>query len=157
MDLLLVRRLQPLHTNVGKRLVKSAKVFVRDSGLLHSLLGLDDRDAVYGHPVIGGSWEGFVVETLLSVAPERCQTWFYRTAAGAGMDLVLDLPSGQRWGIEVKRGLAPKLGKGFHQARVDLSPDQTFVVIPAEKRYPLDDGVEAIGVAELAGLLSVPS
>ena len=153
-DLLLVRRLQPLHTNVGKRLVKSAKVFVRDSGLLHSLLGLDDRDAVYGHPVIGGSWEGFVVETLLSVAPERCQAWFYRTAAGAEIDLVLDLPNGQRWGIEVKRGLAPKLGKGFHQARVDLAPDRTFVVIPAEERYPLSDGVEAIGVAKLAGLLS---
>ena len=153
-DLLLVRRLQPMHTNVGKRLVKSAKVFVRDSGLLHSLLGLDDRDAVYGHPVIGGSWEGFVVETLLSVAPERCQAWFYRTAAGAEIDLVLDLPNGQRWGIEVKRGLAPKLGKGFHQARVDLAPDRTFVVIPAEERYPLSDGVEAIGVAKLAGLLS---
>ena len=153
-DLLLVRRLQPLHTNVAKRLVKSAKVFVRDSGLLHSLLGLDDRDAVYGHPVVGGSWEGFVVETLLSVAPERCGAWFYRTAAGAEMDLVLDLPSGQRWGVEVKRGLAPKLGKGFHQARVDLAPDRTFVVIPAEERYPLGDGVEAIGVAKLAGLLS---
>ena len=153
-DLLLVRRQQPLHTNVGKRLVKSAKVFVRDSGLLHSLLGLDDRDAVYGHPVIGGSWEGFVVETLLSVAPERCGAWFYRTAAGAEIDLVLDLPNGQRWGIEVKRGLAPKLGKGFHQARVDLAPDRTFVVIPAEERYPLSDGVEAIGVAKLAGLLS---
>ena len=153
-DLLLVRRLQPLHTNVAKRLVKSAKVFVRDSGLLHSLLGLDDRDAVYGHPVVGGSWEGFVVETLLSVAPERCGAWFYRTAAGAEMDLVLDLPSGQRWGVEVKRGLAPKLGKGFHQARVDLAPDRTFVVIPEEERYPLGDGVEAIGVAKLAGLLS---
>ena len=152
-DLLLVRRLQPLHANVAKRLVKSAKVFVRDSGLLHSLLGLDDRDAVYGHPVVGGSWEGFVVETLLSVAPERCGAWFYRTAAGAEMDLVLDLPGGQRWGIEVKRGLEPKLGKGFHQARVDLSPDRTFVVVPAEDRYPLGDGVEAIGVAELAGLL----
>lgn len=153
-DLLLVRRLQPLHTNGAKRLVKSAKVFVRDSGLLHSLLGLDDRDAVYGHPVVGGSWEGFVVETLLSVAPERCGAWFYRTATGAEMDLVLDLPSGQRWGVEVKRGLAPKLGKGFHQAWVDLAPDRTFVVIPAEERYPLGDGVEAIGVAELAGLLN---
>jgi len=153
-DLLLVRRLQPLHANVAKRLVKSAKVYVRDSGLLHSLLGLDDRDAVYGHPVVGGSWEGFVVETLLSVAPERCGAWFYRTAAGAEMDLVLDLPGGQRWAIEVKRGLAPKLGKGFHQARADLAPDRTFVVIPAEDHYPLGDGVEAIGVAELAGLLN---
>lgn len=153
-DLLLVRRLQPLHANGVKRLVKSAKVYVRDSGLLHTLLGLNDRDAVYGHPVVGGSWEGFVVETLLSIAPERCAAWFYRTAAGAEMDLVLDLPGGQRWAIEVKRGLAPKLGKGFHQARIDLAPDRTFVVIPAEEGYPLGGGVEAIGVAELADLLS---
>jgi len=109
---------------------------------------------VYGHSVVGGSWEGFVVETLLSIAPERCIAWFYRTAAGAEMDLVLDLPGGQRWGIEVKRGLAPKLGKGFHQARIDLAPDQTFVVIPSAERYPLGNGVEAIGVTELAGLLS---
>jgi len=136
--------------------VKAAKVYVRDSGLLHSLLGLDDRDAVYGHPVVGSSWEGFVVETLLSIAPERCAAWFYRTAAGAEMDLVLDLPGGQRWAIEVKRGLAPKLGKGFHQARADLAPDQTFVVIPLEERYPLGEGVEVIGLAELAGMLSLP-
>ena len=153
-DLLLVRRLQPLHANGTKRLVKAAKVYVRDSGLLHSLLGLDDRDAVYGHPVVGGSWEGFVVETLLSIAPERCAAWFYRTAAGAEMDLVLDLPSGQRWAIEVKRSLTPKLGKGFHQARSDLAPNQTFVVIPMEDRYPLGEDVEVIGVAELAGMLS---
>lgn len=155
-DLLLVRRLQPLHANGAKRLVKAAKVYVRDSGLLHSLLGLDDRDAVYGHPVVGSSWEGFVVETLLSIAPERCAAWFYRTAAGAEMDLVLDLPGGQRWAIEVKRGLTPKLGKGFHQARADLAPDQTFVVIPLEERYPLGEGVEVIGLAELAGMLSLP-
>jgi len=155
-DLLLVRRLQPLHANGAKRLVKAAKVYVRDSGLLHSLLGLDDRDAVYGHPVVGSSWEGFVVETLLSIAPERCAAWFYRTAAGAEMDLVLDLPGGQRWAIEVKRGQAPKLGKGFHQARADLAPDQTFVVIPVEERYPLGEGVEVIGLAELAGMLSLP-
>jgi len=155
-DLLLVRRLQPLHANGAKRLVKSAKVYVRDSGLLHSLLGLDGRDAVYGHPVVGSSWEGFVVETLLSIAPERCAAWFYRTAAGAEMDLVLDLPGGQRWAIEVKRGQAPKLGKGFHQARADLAPDQTFVVIPVEERYPLGEGVEVIGLAELAGMLSLP-
>ena len=149
-DLLLVRRLQPMHTNVGKRLVKAPKVYIRDSGLVHTLLGLDDREAVLGHPVAGGSWEGFVLETLLSCAPERAQAWFYRTAAGAEMDLVLDLPGGLRWAIEIKRSSAPKLSKGFHQARADLEPERCFVVYAGGERYPLLAGVEAIGVAELA-------
>ena len=87
-DLLLVRRLPPFHVNVSKRLVKSPKVYVRDSGLVHTLLGLDDRDAVLGHPVAGGSWEGLVLENLLGVAPERVQSSFYRTTAGAEVDLV---------------------------------------------------------------------
>jgi predicted AAA+ superfamily ATPase len=149
-DLLLVRRLQPMHTNVGKRLVKAPKVYIRDSGLVHTLLGLDDREAVLGHPVAGGSWEGFVLETLLSCAPERAQAWFYRTAAGAEMDLVLDLPGGLRWAIEIKRTSAPKLSKGFHQARADLEPERCFVVYAGGERYPLLAGVEAIGIAELA-------
>ena len=153
-DLLLVRRLQPLHVNIAKRLVKSAKIYVRDSGLLHNLLGVDDRDALFGHPVVGGSWEGFVVETLLSVAPERCEASFYRTAAGAEMDLVLDFACGQRWAIEIKRGLAPKLSKGFHQARADLRPNKTFVVSSAADRYPIGEAIEVISLAELGGLIS---
>ncbi len=152
-DLLLVRRLQPLHANVGKRLVKAPKIYVRDSGLVHTLLGLDTREAVLGHPVTGASWEGFVVENLLSCAPERSQAWFYRTAAGAEMDLVLDLPGGERWAIEVKRSSAPKLSKGFHQARADLQPHHCFVVYAGDARFPLMEGVEALGAAELAGEL----
>jgi predicted AAA+ superfamily ATPase len=152
-DLLLVRRLQPLHANVGKRLVKAPKVYVRDSGLVHTLLGLDTREAVLGHPVAGASWEGFVVETLLQCAPGRAQAWFYRTAAGAEMDLVLDLPAGQRWAIEIKRSSAPRLNKGFHQARADLQPQRCFVVYAGDGRYPLLEGVEAIGAAELAAAL----
>ena len=112
-DLLLVRRLPPYHANIRKRLVKSPKVYVRDSGIVHALLALDDREAVLGHPVAGGSWEGFVVENLLSVAPERTAASFYRTAAGAEVDLVLDLPGIGRWAIEIKRGLAPRLDRGF--------------------------------------------
>ena len=155
-DLLLVRRLQPVHTNAGKRLVKAPKVFIRDSGLVHTLLGLDDREAVLGHPVAGGSWEGFVLETLLSCAPERANAWFYRTAAGAEMDLVLDLPGGSRWAIEIKRSSAPRLSKGFHQARADLEPERCFVVYAGRERYPLAAGVDAIGVAELATALWQP-
>jgi len=149
-DLLLVRQLQPLVANAGKRLVKAPKVFVRDSGLVHTLLGLDSADAVLGHPVAGASWEGFVLETLLTVMPQRCQVFFYRTAGGAEMDLVIDHPGGERWAIAVKRSLTPTLSRGFHQARADLNPHHSLVVIPREARFPLAPGVEAVGLAELA-------
>ena len=152
-DLLLVRRLPPLLANVGKRLVRSPQVLVRDSGLVHTLLGLGDADAVLGHPVAGASWEGFVIETLLAVAPQGCQGWFYRTAAGAEIDLVLEWSPQRRWAIEVKRSLSPRLGKGFHQARADLQPERTFVVTPSATGYPLADGVEVMGLAELAAVL----
>ena len=153
-DLLLVRRLPPFHVNVGKRLVKSPKVYVRDSGIVHTLLGLDDRDAVLGHPVAGGSWEGFVLENLLSAAPERVKPWFYRTAAGAEIDLVLQMPGGDLWAVEIKRGLAPRLDKGFHHARQDLKPKRSFVVYSGVERYPKGEAVEVIGLGELASLLA---
>jgi predicted AAA+ superfamily ATPase len=152
-DLLLVRRLPPLLANAGKRLVRSPKVLVRDSGLGHTLLGLGDADAVLGHPVAGASWEVFVIETLLAVAPQGCQGWFYRTAAGAEIDLVLEWSPQRRWAIEVKRSLSPRLGKGFHQARADLQPERTFVLTPSATGYPLADGVEVMGLAELAAVL----
>ncbi|MHB1587894.1 MAG: ATP-binding protein [Acidiferrobacteraceae bacterium] len=153
-DLLLVRRLPPFHPNVGKRLVKSPKVYVRDSGIVHTLLGLDDRETVLGHPVAGGSWEGFVVENLLSAAPERVNASFYRTAAGAEIDLVLEMPGGERWAIEIKRGLRPTLDKGFHHAREDLKPARSFVVYSGEERYPRGEGVEVIGLHDLTSLVS---
>ena len=153
-DLLLVRRLPPFHANVGKRLVKSPKVYVRDSGIVHALLGLDDREAVLGHPVAGGSWEGFVLENLLGAAPERAKAWFYRTAAGAEIDLVLEMPGGRLWAVEIKRGLAPRLDRGFHHAREDLEPERSFVVYSGDDRYLKSEGVEAIGLGELAQLLA---
>jgi hypothetical protein len=153
-DLLLVRRLPPYHVNIGKRLVKSPKAYVRDSGIVHALLGLNDREALLGHPVAGGSWEGFVIETLISAAPEATQASFYRTAVGAEVDLVLELPGGELWAIEIKRGLAPKLERGFHHARHDLSPARCFVVHGGEDRYPLTPEVEALGLTEMAKVLS---
>lgn len=153
-DLLLVRQLPPLVANAGKRLVKAPKVYIRDSGLVHTLLGLDGAEAVLGHPVAGASWEGFVLETLLTVIPQRAQASFYRTAGGAEMDLVIDLPNGERWAIEVKRSLSPVLSRGFHQSRADLAAQHCFVVIPREGRFPLASGVEAVGLAELAALLA---
>jgi uncharacterized protein len=153
-DLLLVRRLPPLLANVGKRLVRSPKVYVRDSGIVHTLLRLDDRESVLGHPVAGGSWEGFVVENLLSAAPERTDACFYRTSAGAEIDLVLELPGRKPWAVEIKRGLAPKLDKGFHHAREDLQPERSFVVYSGAERYRKGDGIEVIGVQELASILA---
>ena len=154
-DLLLVRRLPPLHANVGKRLVKSPKVYVRDSGLVHALLGLGDFNVLAGHPVVGPSWEGFVIENLLSAAPERTRASFYRTAAGAEIDLLLELPGRLgSWAVEVKRGAAGRVGRGFRSAQEDLRPKKSFVVQAGEDRYPVGDDVEAIGLRELAGMLA---
>ncbi len=152
-DLLLVRRLPPLHANVGKRLVKSPKIYVRDSGLLHALLEIGDYNELAGHPVVGSSWEGFVIENILALAPERTEASFYRTAAGAEMDLVLDMPKRGRWAIEIKRSPAAKLEKGFHMAREDLKPDKCFVVHSGEGRYPVAEGVEALSLVELTRAL----
>jgi uncharacterized protein len=149
-DLLLVRRLPPYFANVGKRLVKSPKVYVRDSGLVHTLLRLDDLDDLLGHPVAGASWEGFVIENLLRAAPERTQASFYRTATGVEADLVLELPGDRRWVMEVKRGLAPKVEPGLLRALEDLQPERAFLLYSGDERYPKGHGIEAIGVREMA-------
>ena len=148
-DLLLVRRLSPWHRNVGKRLVKSPRVFVRDSGLVHALLGLGNKEQLLGHPVVGPSWESFVLETLLVLAPRGTEANFYRTAAGAEIDLVLTLPGGKLWAVEIKRSSAPKLERGFHLACADLKPARRFVVYPGSDRFPLDAETEVLGLAEL--------
>lgn len=153
-DLLLVRRLQPYHVNVGKRLVKSPKVYIRDSGLLHALLNIADRNALLGHPVVGASWEGFVIENLINAAPAFTVPGFYRTSGGAEIDLLLELPGGERWAIEVKRSRAAKPARGFYEACEDLKPARRFVVHAGLERYPISEDVQAIGVRELADNLS---
>lgn len=153
-DLLLVRRLPPFHANIGKRLVKSPKTYVRDSGLIHALLGIEDFDELLGHPVVGHSWEGFVVENLLAVAPERTRASFYRTARGAEIDLLLELGGKHgKWAIEIKRSLSAKVERGFRVAMDDLKPDRAFVVYPGRERYPKDKHIEAISLRELANEL----
>ncbi len=149
-DLLLVRRLPAWHRNVGKRLVKSPKVSVRDSGLCHALLSIGSLDQLLGHPVAGPSWEAFVIESLLAAAPRSTKASFYRTAAGAEVDLVLEVPGEKIWAIEVKRSLAPKLSRGFHQACEDLKADERFVVYPGEEGFPLDADTRCLNVRELA-------
>jgi len=153
-DLLLVRRLPAWHNNAGKRLVKSPKVFIRDSGLAHALLRIGDQEQLLGHPVVGASWEAFVIETLIAAAPRGTEAHFYRTATGNEIDLVLHLPGGKLWAIEIKRSSAPKVERGFHLACADLKPAQRFVVYPGDERYPLGDEVAAISLPGLARLLA---
>ena len=148
-DLLLVRRLPPYLANLGKRLVKSPKIYVRDSGLLHALLGLVDMEALLSHPVAGNSWEGFVIENVVGAAPPRVQSSFYRTADGAEIDLVLELPRGEIWAVEVKSVNSPTLRRGFHSARRDIQPARSFAVYSGTERYPIADGIEAIGLGDL--------
>ena len=153
-DLLLVRRLRPFYANVRKRLVKSPKVYVRDSGIVHALLGITDHNSLAGHPVVGASWEGFVIENLLSVAPAGTKASFYRTSAGAEVDLVLELPGSRGpWAVEVKRSLGSALGKGFRNALEDIKPERSFVVTAGSDRYSVGKGVEAIGLWEMASVL----
>lgn len=149
-DLLLVRRVRPLHANTKKRLVKAPRVYVRDSGITHALLGIADYNQLSGHPVFGTSWEGFVIENLLSVAPDRTAASFYRTSAGAEIDLVLELPGGKRWAIEIKSGLGIKLEKGFYNAIEDIKPDRSFVVYAGSDRYPVTEETDVISLVELA-------
>ena len=152
-DLLLVRRLQPYHVNVGKRLVKSPKVYIRDSGLLHALLNIGGHSSLLGHPVVGMSWEGFVIENLINAAPARTVPGFYRTSGGAEVDLVLELPGGERWAIEVKRSRAANPARGFFEACDDLNPARRIVVYAGTERFAVRDQVEAIGLRELADSL----
>jgi predicted AAA+ superfamily ATPase len=153
-DLLLVRRLMPWHANVGKRLVKSPKVYVRDSGLVHALLGIESMDDLLSHPVVGTSWEGFVLENLLACAPMGTHAHFYRTSGGAEVDLLLSLPGGALWALEVKRSLKPKVERGFHAACEDLQPARKLVVYPGTETFPMAQGIEATPLAALCATLS---
>jgi predicted AAA+ superfamily ATPase len=148
-DLLLVRRLKPWHGNSGKRLVKSPKTYVRDSGLVHALLGIIDKESLLGHPVCGQSWEGFVIENCLSVAPRHSEAHFYRSSAGAECDLLITFPDQTVWAIEIKRSVAPRLQKGFYFAQDDVKPQAAFVVYSGKESYPISDGVRATGLIEL--------
>lgn len=148
-DLLLLRSLRPWSGNIGKRLVKTPKTYVRDSGLCHALLNIGSLDELLGHPVVGTSWEGFVIENLLSVAPRRVTPWFYRTHAGAEIDLVLEVTPQQRIAIEIKRTLTPKLTKSFTAACADLEPTERYFVYAGEEPYPLAKDVTAMPLLKM--------
>jgi predicted AAA+ superfamily ATPase len=147
-DAFMVRQLQPWHANLRKRQVKAPKVYVRDSGLLHQLLGIDTAKALMSHPKLGASWEGFAIEQVL-VAEPHDEAFFWATHQGAEIDLLLR-SGGRLLGVECKRTDAPRVTPSIKIALADLELDRVAVVYPGERRYPLADRVEAVPVGELA-------
>lgn len=141
-DLLLVRRLPPWTSNTGRRMVRSPKIYLRDSGLVHALLGIGALDDLLSHPVSGMSWEGWVIENLIAAAPPGANACFYRTSAGAEIDLILELRPGSLWAFECKRSLTPTPPRGFHEGCKELSPKRKFVIYPGKDGFPLGQDVE---------------
>jgi predicted AAA+ superfamily ATPase len=149
-DLLLARRLRPYYMNTGKRLVKSPKVYVRDSGLIHALLGIKTFDELLSHPINGQSWEGFVLENILNTTDQQVyQPFFYRTATGNEVDLVLEKNLKPKFAIEVKRSFAPKISRGMRQSIEDLKPAHTFIVCPVDEGYPIDEHISVVNLLEM--------
>ena len=148
-DLLLVRRLQPWAANAGKRLVRAPKIYVRDSGVTHALLNIITYNDLIGHPVSGGSWEGFVIENIMAAVQGRALPYYYRTAVGAEIDLILEFSGQEKWAIEIKRSTAPALSKGFHIACEDIQADKKFVVHSGSDKFPMGEKVTAISLAGL--------
>ena len=152
-DLLLIRKIPPFTANIKKRLVKSPRIYVRDSGVTHSLLNISSYNDLLGHPVVGKSWEGFVIENVLSVLPPHTRPCYYRTAGGAEIDLVLEFGIKDRWAIEIKRGSSLALKRGFHEACEDIAPQKKFVIYPGEDQFPLPHNVTAISLYDFMSLL----
>lgn len=148
-DLLLVHRLEPWHVNVKKRLVKSPRFYIKDSGILHRLLGILDHNALLSNPVFGKSFEGFAIENILSVVPSGTESYFYRTAAGAEIDLVLKISSEELWAIEIKSGVAPKIKSGFYQACEDIKATQRYVVYGGDDEFPIQNNTTVISLQRL--------
>ncbi|MGB3585186.1 MAG: ATP-binding protein [Tunicatimonas sp.] len=148
-DLLLIRRLKPWTRNVGKRLVRSPKIYVRNSGLTHALLNIVAMNDLLGHPVVGGSWEGFVIENLMAVAPSRMTPFYYRTAGGAEVDLVLEFGVNERWAIEIKRSSSPSVSKGFYLSCEDIQATRRYVVYSGQDTFSMSKDVKAISLFDL--------
>ncbi len=151
-DLMLIRKLSPFYANVGKRLTKSARYYVRDSGILHSLLSIGSMNELIGHPVFGKSWEGFVIEQLIGVLPWNAQPFYYRTQAGAEIDLVIEFSEKERWAIEVKRQPG-SVKRGFLEAVKDLQPTRAIVVHGGDATFPMRNHIEAIKLEDLVAQL----
>ena len=152
-DLLLVRRLKPWHTNTAKRMVKSPKVYIRDSGIAHALLGIQAQENLLSHPVCGSSWEGYIIENILSLSPQNTEAYFYRSSGGAECDLILKFPDQKIWAIEIKRSLNPKVEKGFYYTCDDIQAASRYVVYPGSETYPMAHDTKAISLDKILHLI----
>lgn len=148
-DLFLVRILRPWYGNYGKRLVKTPKVYLRDSGLLHALLGLRTQEDLLGHPIAGGSWEGFVIESIASVIGHDANLWYYRTSSKEEIDLVIEYAPAQLITIEIKRSINPVPSKGFHDTLAILNPVASFIVYPGQERYSISPRTDVINLEDV--------
>ena len=148
-DLLLIRTLRPWSGNIGKRLVKAPKIYIRDSGLTHALLNLTTMDDIMGHPVVGSSWEGFVIDNVLSILPAGVTAWFYRTSAGSEIDLVIEWSAKKKLAIEIKRSMSPNVSKGFHLGCEEIKATHRYIVYPGNDIFPVSKGVTALPLIEL--------
>ena len=150
---LMLRRLEPFHANLGKRLVKSPKIYVRDSGLLHYLLGMRNVHDLMGHPNTGASWEGFCIEQICNHLPTGASVSFYRTAAGAELDVVVETGR-ETTGFEIKFSSAPKVSKGFWQACEDIGVHQAYVMAPVQEGWAMAKDVQVVSPLDIPMLLS---
>jgi uncharacterized protein len=151
-DFYMVRQIQPWAGNTKKRLIKAPKIYLRDSGLAHRFLNITDFESLLGHPAIGASWEGFVLENILNQLSDKWRYSYYRTTAQAEVDLVLEGPNNEVWAVEVKRSLTPKVTKGFHYACDDIQATRKYVIYSGNERFPLPNEVEVIGLIEFLQL-----
>ncbi len=151
-DTFIVRQLQPYYANIRKRIVKAPKVYIRDSGILHALLGISNRDALLSNPILGSSWEGFILEELVKLHPES-NFFYFRTHGGAEIDILIQTKGGELWAIEVKYSLKPKPSKGFYNSIRELQCQRAFVIYPGKERFKVSDNIEAFPVKDLQYLM----
>ncbi len=155
-DLFLLRRLSPWYQNTKKRMIKKPRYYIRDSGIQHALLSINDHNELLSHPCLGKSFEGFVIENIHSVLPRRADSYFYRSAAGAEIDLVLKLPHQEIWAIEIKHASTPKVSKHFHATCEEIGATKKYVVYPGKESFPISKDTTAISLAALMEQLSSP-
>ncbi|MCB0579614.1 MAG: ATP-binding protein [Phaeodactylibacter sp.] len=145
----LIRRLQPYHFNIKKRLVKSPKIYIRDTGILHALLNIGGTQQLLGHPVVGGSWEAYVLQEVYARLLQRTELFFYRTQDGTEVDLVIAPGGIPASVVEIKFSTTPKVNKGFRIAKDDLQTEKSFIICPVEEGYPIAEDIEVLGIHEL--------
>jgi len=154
----IIGRLRPFSANIGKRMVRQPRLYIRDSGLLHHLLGILEIDQLLGHAAIGASWEGYVVEQIRRVGAGRVKLYFWRTHQGAESDLVLVFPNGEIYCLEIKRSASASISRGFHEVITDVKPSRAYVIIPSGETYPGKNNIWMSDLqrflAELAGKIN---